>query len=67
MLKRKLALKLSQNPKLIFKLKEELSVNKISKPLFNSKLFVKHLENGYHQAYYHYFNGNKTQTIFVTK
>jgi len=33
--------------------------------LFKTKLFTKHLENGYQQAYQRYFNGEEPDTIIV--
>jgi hypothetical protein len=40
---------------------------RLSKPLFNTELFTKHLEDGYKQAYQRYFSGDNPKDIFVSK
>ncbi|MBT4996426.1 MAG: tetratricopeptide repeat protein, partial [Hellea sp.] len=59
------ALELAKNPDRLTFLKQKLIINRISKPLFKTKLFTKHLENGYQQAYQRYFNGEEPDTIIV--
>ena len=51
----------------LVKIKKKLSVNKFTKPLFNSEMFVKYLEDGYKQVYQNYLEGKKTKTIFINK
>ncbi|MDB2349349.1 tetratricopeptide repeat protein [Alphaproteobacteria bacterium] len=51
----------------LFKIKKKLSENKLIKPLFNSELFIKYLEDGYKKVYQNYLDGNKTKTIFINK
>ena len=59
------ALELAKNPDRLTFVKQKLIINRISKPLFKTKLFTKHLENGYQQAYQRYFNGKEPDTIIV--
>ena len=51
----------------LLKIKKKLSENKITKPLFNSEMFVYYLENGYEKVYQNYSDGNKIKTIFIKK
>jgi protein O-GlcNAc transferase len=62
-----LILELATNSTKLAKIKEKLATNRLSQPLFNTKLYTKHLENGFHQAYQNYFDGNPPQTIIVPK
>jgi len=62
-----LALELAQNPKKLQLLRQKLSTNRTTMPLFNTKLFTKHLENGYQQAYQRYCSGQPPEVITVTK
>ena len=49
------------------KIKKKLSENKLTKPLFNSEMFINYLENGYEEVYKSYLDGNKIKTIFIKK
>ena len=60
-----LILRLAKNPKQLLQIKEKLKRNRLSKPLFNTELFIKHLENGYQQAYDQYFDGKDPNEINV--
>ena len=60
-----LILKLATNPKQLIEVKEKLAFNLLSKPLFNTELFTRHLENGYQQAYDRYFDDKKPNKINV--
>ncbi len=62
-----LILKLATNPTKLAEIKEKLATNRLTQPLFDTDLYTRHLENGYQQAYQHYFNGNLPQTIIVPK
>ena len=62
-----LILELATNPTKLAKIKEKLATNLLTQPLFNTKLYTKHLENGYLQAYKSYIQGNLPQTIIVPK
>ena len=55
----------AKNPNKLNKIKEKLHRNRISKPLFNTKLYTKNLENGYKRAYQLYINKKKIETIYV--
>jgi len=61
----KLILELATNPEQLASIKQKLANNLSSKPLFNTELFTKHLEDGYRQAYQHYFHGKKPKPIYV--
>ena len=60
-----LALKLATNPEQLASIKQKLAVNRSSKPLFNTELFTKHLEDGYQKAYQRYFDGKEPEAIYV--
>ena len=62
-----LILELATNSTKLAKIKEKLATNRLRQPLFNTKLYTMHLENGFHQAYQNYFDGNPPQTIIVPK
>ena len=49
-----LAIELANNPKKLEQIKNKLNNNKISKPLFNTKLFTKNLEKAYSIIYEKY-------------
>ena len=58
---------ISTSPKKLFEIKKKLSENQLTKPLFNSKMYVKYLEDGYKQVYHNYLDAKKTKTIFINK
>ena len=60
-----IALKLAQNSDQLESIKAKLAINRITMPLFKTKLFTRHLENGYQQAYQKYFDGKPPDTIIV--
>jgi protein O-GlcNAc transferase len=60
-----LALELATNPERIASIKRKLADNRLSKPLFDTELFTKHLEDGYQQAYQLYFDGKDPENIRV--
>ena len=62
-----LAFYLATNPKKLAQVKQKLYRNRLSKPLFNSKLFTQHIESGYELAYRRYSLGKKPKTIYVPK
>ena len=62
-----LILKLAKNPKMLSKIKKQLKSNISSQPLFDSKLYIKHLENGYLTAYKNFLDGNDAKKIIVSK
>ena len=63
----RLALELATNPKRLKSLKQKLADNLRSSPACDDKLFIKHLEDGYLQAYQRYFDGKKPEAIFVSE
>ena len=60
-----LILDLATNPQRLAAIKQKLAANRLSKPLFNTELFTKHLEDGYQQAYQRYFDGLEPDMITV--
>ena len=60
-----LAFNLAKNPLKILSIRKKIEKNLLSKPLFNTKLFTKHLEHGYQQAYQNYFDGKAPKSIVV--
>ena len=61
----KLIFELATSPKKLLMVKEKLDANRLSMPLFDSKMYTKHLEDGYKKVYQNYYNGKKPQTIYV--
>ena len=61
----RLALELATNPEKLSSIKQKLAINRLSKPLFNTELYTKHLEDGYQRAYQRYFEGKKAAAIYV--
>jgi len=60
-----LILELAHNQDKLIKIKDRLVMNRISKPLFDSEMYTKHLENGYQQIYQNFIDGNKPKTINI--
>jgi predicted O-linked N-acetylglucosamine transferase (SPINDLY family) len=60
-----LALDLALNPEKLAALKSKLAGNRRSTPLFNTKLFTKHLEEAYQQVYQRYFDGESPDSILI--
>jgi predicted O-linked N-acetylglucosamine transferase (SPINDLY family) len=60
-----LILDLATNPQRLAAIKQKLAANRLSKPLFNTELFTKHLEDGYQRAYRQYFDGKEPEAIYV--
>jgi protein O-GlcNAc transferase len=61
----KLAVSLAKNPEKIKRLKQTLLSNRDTKPLFNTKLFVKNLEKAYIAMWQNYKKGNKPKTLNI--
>lgn len=61
-----LAVKLAENPKDLAKIKDKLAKNIKTKPLFDTKKFVKNLEKAYIKAFDNYLDGNNPKDIEVT-
>ena len=47
--------------------KAKLNKNRLTKPLFNTEQYTRHLERGYQLAYDRYFNGKEADHIVVPK
>lgn len=62
-----LAISLAKNPERLVSIRQRLAANRLSKPLFNTDLFIKHLQIGYQQAYQRYFEGNEPEPIYVSE
>ena len=62
-----LILELATNPKKLAKIKGKLATNRLTQPLFNTKLYTKHLEEGLKQAYQNYSKGNPPKKIIVPR
>ena len=60
-----LILDLATHPEHLGAIKLKLAANRLSKPLFNTELFTKHLEDGYQRAYQQYFDGKEPEAIYV--
>jgi len=60
-----LILELATNEKKLLTIREKLKSNHLSKPLFNTELYTKNLENAYLEVYKNYSQGNKTKIINV--
>ena len=59
------ALELALNPDLLKQIKEKLARNRLTSPLFNAKLFARHLEAAYAQMYRRYLDGQEPDVIDV--
>jgi len=62
-----LALDLAKHPERLAQIKVKLEANRLTQPLFDTKQYTKHLENGYQQVYQNYLDGKPPQTINVLK
>ena len=60
-----LILDLATSPTKLLKIKEKLIINRLSKPLFDSELYNKHLEEGFEQVYQNNLKGKKIKTIYI--
>ena len=60
-----LILELATNSEKLFKIKEKVLSNRMSKPLFNTELYTENLENGYKRAYQLYADQKKTEIISI--
>jgi predicted O-linked N-acetylglucosamine transferase (SPINDLY family) len=59
------AIDLAKNPNKLNAVRKKLELNKHSKPLFNTSLFAKHLEDAYIQMYERLLNGEAPSHICV--
>ena len=62
-----LAMELATNPEHLADIKVKLEANRLTQPLFNTKQYTNHLENGYQQVYQNYLDDKPPQTANVQK
>lgn len=60
-----LALDLALDPERLAALKAKLAINRCTTPLFNTRLFTRHIEDAYEQAYRKFLSGEAPTTILV--
>ena len=60
-----LALQLATNPEQLDSIKNKLTLNRLSKPLFNTELFIKHLEDAYQKVHQRYLDEKQPAPIYV--
>ena len=60
-----LILEIANSPKKLSKIKETLSSNRLSKPLFNSSMYISYLESAYQQVFENHLKGSKVKTIYI--
>lgn len=60
-----LAIELAKNPLKLKEINSRLQENLLTKPLFNTPLFAKHLEEGYKKAYFNYLAGSPPDHIYI--
>ena len=60
-----LALELATNSSQLRDVKNKLSVNRLTMPLFNTEQFTRDFENAYQQIYYAYCEGNEPDDIDI--
>lgn len=61
-----LALALARDPVKLAAVRSKLAANRLTMPLFDSALFVRHIESGYDAAYQRFFDGQAPADINVT-
>ena len=61
-----LILELALNPKKLKKIKHKLNKNKITEPLFDTELYISHIEQSYLKAYDNYLLGNDAVNINIS-
>ena len=57
----------AEKPKMLQAIKEKLSINRLSTPLFDSELYTKNIERAYKQVYQNYLNDNNAKVIDLSK
>jgi predicted O-linked N-acetylglucosamine transferase (SPINDLY family) len=60
-----MAVDLAAKPELIASLKEKLRDNRLTKPLFDTELFTKHIEEAYSKIYERHHSGFGPEDIYV--
>jgi len=62
-----MAIELASDPARLAQLKDRLSRNRLSTPLFDTEQFTVHLENAYMQMYERYQTGLSPEHIYITR
>ena len=60
-----IAIELANNPNHLKEIKNKLEKNKLEQPLFNTKLFTKHIESAYAEMHKKYINNEKPDHIII--
>ena len=60
-----LILEIANSPSKLIKIKEKLFSNKVSEPLFNSEMYISHLEDAYKQVLENHLKKSSAKTIYV--
>ena len=60
-----MAIKIMDNPNYLKEIKKKLERNKLEKPLFDTKLFTKHLEMAFNKMYQTYVGNEKLENIEI--
>jgi predicted O-linked N-acetylglucosamine transferase (SPINDLY family) len=60
-----LAVEFASNPEKLAKIKTKLTQNRLTTPLFDTKLFARHIESAYQSAYDRYHAGLPTDHIYI--
>jgi protein O-GlcNAc transferase len=61
------AVELATKPELMAAIKSRLAENRLTKPLFNTALYTRHLESVYATAYQRYQDGISPDHIYVAE
>jgi predicted O-linked N-acetylglucosamine transferase (SPINDLY family) len=62
-----LAIELAKNPEKLAAIKHRLSQNRLTKPLFNTQLFTRHIEQAYQAMYERYQADLSPENIYVSR
>jgi predicted O-linked N-acetylglucosamine transferase (SPINDLY family) len=62
-----LVLLLANDAQKLHKIREKIEINRLIKPLFDTELYTKNLENGFKQAYENHLKGKKIDVINVSE
>jgi predicted O-linked N-acetylglucosamine transferase (SPINDLY family) len=60
-----MAVDLASNPELIASLRQRLRENRLTKPLFDTELYTKHLEEAYSRIYERYHSGFGPEDVYI--
>jgi len=61
------AIELATKPQLLAAIKDKLSENRLTKPLFDTKLYARHIESAYATMYHRHQNGLLPDHIYVAE